>query len=232
MRFQSCDTFEPISTRALLEGRPLTVLAPHPDDETLGCGNLLAAAVSEGIACQVICITDGTGSHPNSRVWPRQDLANLRENELRSALRCLASGIEPPIAVHFLRYQDCNAPSGGPAAETLTGLIPRDAALFCTWGGDPHIDHLNTARLANLVASLRPDLRLFFYPIWGRLHSELAFPKQGYLLTDRSPFKAPAIACHKSQMTRMIHDDPAGFVMDPELQALFAESPEVFFAAS
>jgi len=208
------------------------VLSPHPDDESLGCGNLLAAAMAESISCQVICITDGTRSHPNSRVWTRQDLANLRENELRSALRCLAPASAPLIELHFLRYQDCNAPATGPAADALIRLIPRNAALFCTWGGDPHIDHLNTARLANLVASLRPDLRLFFYPIWGRLHSEVPFPKHGYLLTDRSPLKAPAIACHSSQMTRMIHDDPAGFVMDPEIQTLFAESPEVFFAAS
>lgn len=30
----------------LLAGRPLVVLAPHPDDETLGCGALLAVRIA------------------------------------------------------------------------------------------------------------------------------------------------------------------------------------------
>ncbi len=45
---------------------PIVVLAPHPDDESLGCGALLAAAFA-GKGARVVCLTDGSGSHPGSR---------------------------------------------------------------------------------------------------------------------------------------------------------------------
>ncbi|HEX2943304.1 MAG TPA: PIG-L family deacetylase, partial [Rhodopila sp.] len=43
------------------------ILAPHPDDESLGCGGLIATAVAAGRAPLVVILTDGAGSHPNSR---------------------------------------------------------------------------------------------------------------------------------------------------------------------
>jgi Uncharacterized proteins, LmbE homologs len=48
----------PIGVADLLGGRPLAVLAPHPDDETLGCGALLFDAAAHGARCTVICVTD------------------------------------------------------------------------------------------------------------------------------------------------------------------------------
>ena len=51
------------SADALLGGRPLLVLAPHPDDESLGCGALLAHGLA-GPGAHVACLTDGAASHP------------------------------------------------------------------------------------------------------------------------------------------------------------------------
>src|SRR5690606_16204888 len=49
-----------------LPARRITVIAPHPDDESLGCGGLIAALAADGRAVQVVFVTDGAGSHPNS----------------------------------------------------------------------------------------------------------------------------------------------------------------------
>lgn len=38
---------------------PIVVLAPHPDDETLGCGGLLATRAAEGRRIVVVVVTDG-----------------------------------------------------------------------------------------------------------------------------------------------------------------------------
>ena len=66
-----------ISVDDLLGGRALVVLSPHPDDETLGCGALLHDASSQGVSCHVVCVTDGSRSHPNSIQWPAPRLARI-----------------------------------------------------------------------------------------------------------------------------------------------------------
>src|SRR5690242_8053393 len=52
-----------VTVAELTRGGPIVVVAPHADDETLGCGGLLAACVREGLSAHVILVTDGTGSH-------------------------------------------------------------------------------------------------------------------------------------------------------------------------
>ena len=53
---------------------PILVLAPHPDDESLGCGGLIAQACAAGIEVHVAILTDGSMSHPNSAAFPAQRL--------------------------------------------------------------------------------------------------------------------------------------------------------------
>ncbi|RKJ98019.1 PIG-L family deacetylase, partial [Pseudoroseomonas wenyumeiae] len=67
----------------------LVVLAPHPDDESLGCGGLLAAAAQAGRAVAVVFVSDGGASHPRSRRYPRLALRRLREAEALAALAAL-----------------------------------------------------------------------------------------------------------------------------------------------
>ena len=55
---------------AILDGRRPLVLAPHADDESLGCGGLLAQAVAAGLQPGVLVLTDGAGSHPGSTRYP------------------------------------------------------------------------------------------------------------------------------------------------------------------
>jgi LmbE family N-acetylglucosaminyl deacetylase len=63
-------------------GRRWLVLAPHPDDETLGIGATLAAAVHRGIAVTVAFVTDGGA----------QGDATVREREARAAIATLGLG--------------------------------------------------------------------------------------------------------------------------------------------
>ena len=73
-------------------GARALVIAPHPDDEVLTVGGLLAQLARIGTPEQVVAVTDGTTSHPGSSVWPAERLAVERAHESREALRCL--GIE------------------------------------------------------------------------------------------------------------------------------------------
>lgn len=76
----------PIIGREELTGHaPIVVLSPHPDDETLGLGGLIAQARSAGQEVHVVVLTDGAGSHPNSIEYPPEKLIDLRKAEVRAA---------------------------------------------------------------------------------------------------------------------------------------------------
>lgn len=64
-------------------GARLVVLAAHPDDETLGCGGLLADAARAGADITVLLATDGEASHPHSRTHRPPQLAAALEESVR-----------------------------------------------------------------------------------------------------------------------------------------------------
>lgn len=208
----------PMTVAQLLDGRPLVVLAPHPDDETLGCGALLFDAAAQGVPCSVVCVTDGSRSHPHSRAWPADRLARQRRAELESAVAILGA------AMHWLGHPDCQVRTDADIAH----LIPRDALVLATWDGDPHVDHQNVALLARRMA--RPDVALGFYPIWGRFTDRSARARTLVASPAALAAKRRALSCHRSQMTRLIDDDPDGFVMEPWRQRHFLDHPEIVIA--
>ena len=52
------------------EGGRAVIVAPHPDDEVLGTGGLLARLGRLGRELRLVAVTDGTASHPSSSCWP------------------------------------------------------------------------------------------------------------------------------------------------------------------
>lgn len=220
------------SAADLLAGHAaLVVVAPHPDDETLGCGALLHEAGVAGLPCRVICMTDGSASHPRSRLWPRARLAALRRAEMEAAVSLLSSHAE----LHWLGYPDCGLPEAGADAECverLARLIPPRALVLAAWSGDPHVDHQRSAALVSQALRHRPGAARLAYPIWGRFAP--GPPPEGIRVVEASAAaqraKVRALAQHASQMRRIVTDDPEGFVMTAEDQAHFLDHPEIFHA--
>lgn len=206
----------------LVGTRPLVILAPHPDDETLGCGALLFDCAAAGVPCTVICVTDGSRSHPNSRAYPAMALADLRRGEFEAAVSMLA----PYARTHWLGLPDC----GIPPDAGIVDLLPPNALLLATWEGDPHIDHEMTARLAARAAAKRPDIALMLYPVWGRFTDRCVPVFHLHASPAARHAKRAALACHRSQMTSLIQDDPEGFVMEDWRQQHFLETEEIVIA--
>lgn len=221
----------------IIGGGTCLILAPHPDDESLGCGGLIAACVEAGRTPLVVILTDGAGSHPNSPSYPSDRLRAIRAEEARTAVGLLGL---PNERIVFLNQPDTASPHDGPGfdalVETLVALIKRDptcSAILAPWRHDPHCDHESASKLASAVAASAP-LEQVAYPVWGwTLPGQTEIPgaaAKGFRLdiTGFLAAKRAAILAHKSQYGDMINDDPTGFKLPPVLLAIFDSPFETF----
>ena len=219
----------------LAPGTPL-ILAPHQDDESLGCGGLIAACCTAGRAPLLAFLTDGCGSHPNSRAVPPERLRALREAEALAAAACLGLA---PERVSFLRAPDTQLALDqdrvGRALDALAAAAGPVGTVLTTWGHDPHGDHEAAAAIGTALAA-RLGARLLFYPVWGwTLPHETLLPGppwHGWRLPIAAHLarKNAAIAAHRSQRGLVITDDPDGFTLPHALLEHFTGPFEVFLA--
>lgn len=223
----------PLAPRAAItaDARAL-IIAPHPDDETLGCGGLIAQLCDAGIPPIVVIMTDGAASHPHSRTHPPHRLAALRRAEARSAARLL--GLPEANLIH-LGHPDANLTEDSSMIEHVISLIRthRCGVLFAPMVTDPHCDHSAAARIARSAAT-RTSTLLRYYPIWTWLLSpdtrlDHSIPIGWRLdISAETPIKQRAIAAHASQLGALITDSPTAFCLPPALLAIFARPFETF----
>jgi N-acetyl-1-D-myo-inositol-2-amino-2-deoxy-alpha-D-glucopyranoside deacetylase len=97
----------------------LLVVVAHPDDESFGCGSVLAHASRAGHDTAVLCATRGEAGESRIRT---DDLAAVREAELHAAARILGVG-----SVRLLDHRDSGM-DGEPAPGTLVAADPGEVA--------------------------------------------------------------------------------------------------------
>jgi LmbE family N-acetylglucosaminyl deacetylase len=215
----------------ILQGdRPL-ILAPHADDESLGCGGLIAACCERGLQPAVVILTDGAASHPGSKEYPPERLRQVRAEEAHRALSTLGLA---SWNLAFFDYPDSALPTGRAISGRVASFAQDQgcAVIFAPWLHDPHCDHEAAAIIAQ-EAARAANCRLFSYPVWGwLLPRDQELPVNhvtGYKLpiTEHLQLKQTAIAAHASQYSNLIEDSPNGFRLPPELLSVFERPYEV-----
>jgi LmbE family N-acetylglucosaminyl deacetylase len=144
-------------------GGRAVIVAPHPDDEVLGTGGLLArlSALSRNVL--IVAVTDGTASHPQSSQWPPERLASERPLETRAALQRLKLR---HVQVARLGLQDGGLrKSEDELTSTLADLLQPGDTVFATWRYDGHPDHEVVGR-ATCRAAEQADLPFVEVPLW------------------------------------------------------------------
>lgn len=198
---------QPITLETLVPpGSRLIVLAPHPDDEVLACGGLLAAMAERQEDIQLISVTDGEGSHPGSSQWPQPQLRAQRRQESEHALASL--GLElSRISWHRLELADGQVAD---RAESLIALISEDMrpgdVLLSTWRHDGHCDHEAVGHCA-AQAVANTAATLLEMPVWAWHWAQPNDPRipwnraRKLMLTDAQLMrKRKAITAHASQL--------------------------------
>jgi len=171
-------------------GERVVVLAPHMDDETIGCGGTLAQHVARGSAITVVFLTDG--SLGGSEV--KGSLTETRQEESRRALRSL--GIEQ---IHFLSGRDGALRAEPELVERLRQLLQaaRPELVYLPFFLEEHPDHrAASAILLAAVAGVALDFQCLGYEVWTTL-----FPNCLVNIDATVDAKRRAIAYYHSQLS-------------------------------
>ena len=185
---------EPMWTPDRLPNARVLLLAPHPDDEVVGCGGLLISFAARGNPVRVCFLTDGCRGSFNEK--HDDAYARLREGEAAAAL--LSMGVSD---YRFWRYHDQEL---GAAAD-LAGRVAREAAEFqatAVLAPSPfeiHPDHRAACRAAIQAFAGRSSPEVWFYEISAPLLANVSLD-----ITAFAEAKKRALLCHASQLA---HND-------------------------
>jgi LmbE family N-acetylglucosaminyl deacetylase len=162
------DVIRPASTAldiGALARRPILALAPHPDDELIGCGGTLLRSIRAGARVAVVQATDGSMS-VSLLDEDAETRRTVRVEEAKAVAR--AAGFDPT----WFWNADNGAFRAEPAlveqlARALSELRP--ACVFTPFVADIHPDHrtLNRILAAALATHRDPDLSVAQYAVWG-----------------------------------------------------------------
>jgi LmbE family N-acetylglucosaminyl deacetylase len=190
----------------------IVVIAPHPDDAELGCAGLIGHVRGQGRRVTIVCVTDGTGSHPGHPTVTPDALGALRRDEARAAAALLGVA---PAHVTFLGASDgqlatLDQPARQELAARLAGVFTTGAvaAVFLPYRHDHSSEH--EALFSIVQAALRSvgsTARLFEYPVWAawnpRFLAAAALARHRvwrFALGELHSLKRQAVALHQSQI--------------------------------
>lgn len=141
------------------------VFAPHPDDETLGCGGTIIRKIQMGGRVDLVFMTDGSRSH--SRVISPNKLKAIRETEAYAAARVLGVKDEHLTFLRFdnHRLSECEDEAIERVREVLKRCGASQVFVPCCLEFAP--DHWRTYRIVRkaLVKTDHP-VTLYEYPVW------------------------------------------------------------------
>jgi LmbE family N-acetylglucosaminyl deacetylase len=144
--------------------RSALVLAPHPDDETLGCGATILRKIQAGTRVTVAVVTDGRHSHRSEYLTP-DELAALRRLEMVEAASRLGLSSD---AVRWGGFVDGTLNSHSDALvafvrSLINELTPDE--VYATCADEAHPDHAAVGRAARRAVA-QGSARLLEYPVW------------------------------------------------------------------
>jgi N-acetylglucosamine malate deacetylase 1 len=167
-------------------GDSMLVVAPHQDDEVIGCGGAMALQRQSGRALNVVVLQDGADEHEQAGMT-RDALRERRNAESRAAARIIDADVPTFVGSRDLRAD----------AESISALL-RDVienrrvdALFVPFVLDGHPDHRAcNAILARALEGTRRRVRVFQYEVWAN-----CIPNVVVVIDDTIDRKAKMLAC-------------------------------------
>jgi len=154
-----------------ITGASTIIIAPHPDDETLSCGGLIALKKNLGATVKVFSLSRGEGAHRNCCATSEQIIGDARRR----------LGIEAcsHLGLQTGDFLWCDFPDGGIPGkkdalfvEAVSRLSKIFTACMPTEIYTPHPhdcwpDHRRATELVLAATVLAQcTIKMYFYPVW------------------------------------------------------------------
>ena len=184
-------TFEPLLGGEWFAIGSLLVLAPHPDDEVLGCGGLIIAHRERGFPVSVVVMTDGGRGEPGKT--SDAEYREARRAESRAAAEVLGG-----VDLTFLDVPDGGLAAHPEAADAVREVIRarKPATLVFPSPFEMHPDHRATAlHAARALDGVPTPQRILACEIGAATVSNVLLD-----ITRQMDRKERATACYRSQL--------------------------------
>ncbi|MFA6423572.1 MAG: PIG-L deacetylase family protein [Patescibacteria group bacterium] len=184
----------------------ILVIAPHHDDEILGCGGFISKNIKQGNDVTILIVTNGWSGVKNK--LDKSEKIRFRENECKAATEKL--GVKKLI---FLRKEDRTIYADQDLQKELTKIIQKinPSIVLAPHKDDSDFEHKLISNLVREAAWLAkgsvlfPDLsaaknlkKLLFYEVWSPLHH----PNNYFDITSEIEQKKDAMHQYASQQSR------------------------------
>lgn len=140
------------------------IIAPHPDDEVIGCAGLIQALVERGTPPHVIILTGGEGSHRGCCNTPQKTIVAERHQLTITAAKTLGL---PLSNIHCLEYPDGGVTFVHSETEKLKTILHllSPKALFLPHWGEGWNDHTNVAGIVKELMKCHV-VNIYEYCVW------------------------------------------------------------------
>ena len=189
--------------------KTIYVFSPHPDDEVLACGGVIAKKIQEGFVVKIVVLTSGEKSHASYNNSLLDNLSKIRESESIRSSEIL--GVQKEN-ITFLRYPDSKINENKinitkDILNILTKDINKTVEIYAPHIYDRHIDHKASNEIVlDVIDKLDYEKDIFLYITWSML-GEFNFTKETQIdIRDTIKLKTRAIAEHKSQISLFVKE--------------------------
>lgn len=204
------ERFHPSTVLERPPGTRVLVLAPHPDDETVGCGGTLRKYVDAGARVRVVVMTDGRqGNDEIRRLAENDPNRRRREDELTALRRQEALAALDVLGIEEREFLD--ARDGELRASTAI-VAPKLARSLSQWRPDVvllpfvtdrHRDHFATNccfvdAIEQLDSGWTKSLQCVAYEVWSPIYANVYVD-----ITATMDYKRRALNCYQSQIAEL-----------------------------
>lgn len=184
----------------------ILILAPHPDDDLIGCGGSIIKHIAAGSTIDIVYLTSGDAG----------SAALGRTREMEATQACAQLGIKPQ-SLHFLRQKDNALVAEPRLVNRLTDLIRtlKPQILYLPHANDAHADHQATYFLG-IKAIMQATTAIWVtkhaawhtptivaYEVWTPIQTPNYFEDTTSVLKKQ----LQALSFHASQLNVVEYDD-------------------------